>query len=1138
MPNVNLHQHTEGSALDGYARPRQVFTRAQKLGHEVVVFTDHGECNQHLKGAKLAKEFGLKFIPGMEGYWLSEQRLAKARQDKKYPSPSHICLLAANNTGLANLWALSSQAYTERFFYHKPNATPELLRQYAEGVYASDGCMITDFAEAIDHDRDDEARQLLGLLRDIYGERFYMELHTWQFLVPITEEQKSLNARMTKLNQAKWRLATEMGVPLVVVNDAHHAEPEDWYNKELVWQFNTGKNPDQVGDVLQKADHLMGDDELYFYMMRHGIPGHVVFEAIQNANDIANACNVEIAPTLTLPKMADSEADDLRNLITACEQGFQRYVVDEGLDQDRYMARLEEELDLIAEKRFAGYFNMVRDYTVAYRSGTWAQYVKKGASKEPMLLGPGRGSVGGSLVGYLCGIHIIDPIKYGTLFSRFLSPGRKGLPDVDMDLPRSQRPDALKYMTARFGHDNVCAIGTLNRLGPKQALRDLGRALHIPFADINLMSEHIAEVEAMRDPNDPDQGELTWGELIELKGGALRPYAQQYPLLFEKLAEFVSPEGLIRHYGVHAAGTLSSGVPLMGKVPLRRNPKTNVITTQFDMWEVEELGGVKNDLLGIRHLDTLSVARKMIYERHGVWIDYDRSGLSVPEGCTSVLKFGDKQFRDPDIWAQIDAGQTTGIFQVETPLCTNTAIAFKPRSETDVADLTSIIRPGVKDAGLTDVYLRRRSGEEPVVYDHPLMEKFVGPSWVTHTYGVLVYQEQLMDCVGELAGFNADERDGVRGAVGKKLMDKLMSFKERFFKGALALDDYSAYFRGDERQALKVANHIWQSIESSGKYAFNWSHAVGYAMIATWEIWTKHHYPQEFLVALMATDGENINRYIREARRREIPILPPDINKSDTKFSIEGDAIRYGIDTIRGVGLVAARDIQAGRPYTSFEDYLARAGKGAEKTAAYNLTLMGAFDEMMADRTEVLGRLERHRILADVAVSKLIKLTEAEKDEIWADKRVRLAHKYALDRPNFADPKVLYEIEKELVGTFVTVDPMAPYITALDGCAIRDPMEISQFKVKEEFIIGGQLTAIRPTVTKKGLNPGQAMAHITVMWNEAEFRIVVFPEAWQRTKLLLEEGAPIAAKVQRLDSGCCLQSVERLDYLWARSGLA
>ena len=697
---------------------------------------------------------------------------------------------------------------------------------------------------------------------------------------------------MRRLNHAKYRFANELGVPFVIVNDSHHARPEDWVNKELVWAFNTSNDSDKLQAKLevmaQKADHIMDFNECDYWMDRHGFPTSVTEEGVRNAYAIAQSCEVEITPTLGVPRVAATDDDDLIDLIDACEEGFKRYVTGEGLDEGRYYARLEDELRLIADKRFAGYFNMVRDYTMAYRTGSWSPYVHGNVPKDPQLLGPGRGSVGGSLVGYLTGIDIIDPLKYGTLFSRFLSPGRKGLPDIDLDVPRSRRKEMLGYFPRRFGAENVCAIGTLSRSGPKATLRDLARALNtlepskqIPRADVDAISEHIADVERMKDPHNPDEAELTWEELIDRKGGELRTYKLKHPGLFEKLEEM---SDRVRHSGVHAAGILvvDASTPLLGAVPMRtrkHNTKEEIVTTQLDMWEVEELGGVKLDILGIRHLDTLTLARQLIHDRHGVWIDYDRSGLSVPKGCTNVLTIGDEQLRDPVIWEQIDAGQTLGIFQMETSFGTEAAIQFRPRSEIDVADLASIVRPGVSDAGLKDVYLRRRAGKEPVVYDHPLMEAIVGPKWSTDTFGILVYQEQLIEAVQLLASFTADEADDLRKAIGKKLMDKVVAFKAKFLAGCIAHEAYMSHFAGQPTGAAeKVANKIWDSIEASGRYAFNWSHAVGYALIATWEVWTKYYYPQEFLVALMATDDGNINRYIREARRREITVLPPDIN--------------------------------------------------------------------------------------------------------------------------------------------------------------------------------------------------------------------------------------------------------------------
>lgn len=1146
MSQVNLHNHSERSFLDGQARIKDSATRAKECGHEYFVLTDHGECNGQMEAAKVAKDLGLGFIPGIEGYWLPEPDLIQARTDKVQPSPSHICLLAANEKGLHNLWALSSVAYTAKHFYYKPIATPELMSQYSEGLYASDGCMLTQLADAVDEGKEDVARLILGTLLEIYQERFYIELHTWQYMDDSRAEHMALNARMRRLNHAKLRFAQEMSIPFVIVNDSHHANPEDWVNKELVWAFNTTNDNDKLQaklDVMaQKADHIMAEDELIFWMGKHGIPPEIVQQGIDYSYELAQNCQVEIKPTLKPPQMAPTEQEDLVALIDACEAGFKRYVTDQGLDEPKYYARLEDELRLIADKNFAGYFNMVRDYTTAYRSGAWSEYVHPGHTREPILLGPGRGSVGGSLVAYLTGIDTIDPIKYGTLFSRFLSPGRQGLPDVDVDVPQSRRKDMLGYFPKRFGADNVCVIGTLSRNGPKQTVKDLGRALGIAkapggWADLEAINEHIEEVKRwqaeMRSDDVDAPEEITWEELIEKKGGALRPYQQKYPELFAKMEEMT---GLARHSSVHAAGILVSSVPLLGAIPMRtrhHNKPEEVITTQFDMWEVEELGGVKNDMLGIRHLDTLSVARRFIFERHGVWIDYDATGLSIPEGVTNVLTFGDEHFQDPKIWPQIDNGQTTGIFQVETSTLTEAAIEFKPRSEKDVADLCSIVRPGVADAGLKDVYLRRRAGAEPVTYDHPLMESIVGPGWSTDTYGVLVYQEQIIEAVQMLGGFTPDEADGLRKAVGKKQMDKVLALKDKFIKGCQANPDFMLSY--SEKDALKIASTIWASMEAAGRYSFNWSHAVGYAMVSTWEIWTKYHYPQEYLVALMATDSDNINKYIREARRRDITILPPDINRSDRKFTIEGDAIRYGLDTVRGVGKVGCNHILKAQPFTSMSDYLKRAGKGAVKTTVYNLIVIGAFDSL-ASRTDSLKELERIRAMEGLADSTLDSPEKLEK--VVTRRLTENPEKWTIPVPDFSDPRVVYELEKELVGTYVTVDPMGRYVETLDRCALRDPMDMMRYTRKDRFIVGGQLTAINHTTTKKGRNPGQEMAHLVISWNETDFRVVAFPDAWARSKMLLEVGVPVACQVEKLDSGCCLQEVQRLDKLFDREGIA
>lgn len=1112
---VNLHQHSDGSFLDGYARVTQIAERAKELGQSAVAITDHNECNQHVAFQKACGVAGIKPILGIEADWVTD--LAATRETGKYPSNrSHICMLAQNNKGLSNLWALSSIAYTGKYHYHKPLVDPALMKEYSEGVYASDGCMITEFGRAVERGDEDAARFQYGTLLDIYGPRFYAELHTWQFMEADTDEKRRLNTLMTDINRAKVRMATEMGIPMVVVNDSHHARPEDWENKELVWQFNTHKkNGDQQQDVGQKADHLMGEDEIYHWMGRHGIPRNVIGEAIRNSSLIAADCNTEITKTLDMPRLTGSDQDDIAALMKSCEAGFRTRVTEAGLDEGQYFARLESELRLIIDKGFSGYFNVVADYTGAAKTGKWAQYVNESPHPVPLLVGPGRGSAGGCLVAYLLGITHLDPIRYDLLFDRFLTPGRKGFPDIDCDFPQSYRPGIKDYLSARFGHDHVCSIGTLTHSQPKAMLRDLCRANGVTNWDhVSAMSAIVEDaVKLLKE----DDGEVSWHDIISERGGELAKWASQYPQVFEKLEEMT---GVIRQSGVHPAGVLVSNKPLLGTVPTRVNIKSGTLITQFDMNEVEELGAVKFDVLGIRHLDTLMNARQLIFDRHGVWLDYDETGM--PHGTRGTHKeLTPDDFADSAIWPQIDKGHTVGIFQVETPNATESATQFRPRSESDVADLISIIRPGVKDAGLDKAYLRRRQGTEAVVYDHPLMEPIVGG-----THGILVYQEQIIAAVQALAGFTPDEADDLRKALGKKNMEKLMPMKAKFQAGCR-----------DKGIDAPAVERIWASIEASGRYAFNKSHAVGYALISTWEIWTKHYYPAEYLVALMATDGANINRYVREARKMEVEILPPDINLSDRKFTLGPRAIRYGLDTIRGLGSATVDEIMLKRPFSDVSDFIARVSPGRlGKSQVEALIKIGAFDSLNPDRHAVMTAYHDNRILEKVAPAKLAKMDEETRVShvaAWREKhKDDASYLREFSIPDLSDEAVIYEIEKELVGTYVTVDPMGKYVAALDSMAVKSPDEVRGKEPGERFVIGGEVTAVKTHVIKKtGRFKDREMAFIQVTWNEQDYEVTAFPDSWARCRVLINEGDPVALDVKKMNRGCELMSLERLDLL-------
>ena len=1328
-------------------------------------------------------------------------------------------------------WRVESVRETDRFEEVFCAVVPQGHAFTLEDDIFTGNCMMTNLGRAVEANDEDGVRRYITTLLDIFGDRFYIELHTWQFMEATTDEQRRLNQLMTDINTAKLRMADQLGIPFVVVNDCHHSWPQDWKKKDLANQINKDKG-DQVAEG-QKADHHMGEDELFTWMARHGIGRSVVEQAIDNAWTIAQSCTAEITPMLEMPTYARDIDEDAERFLAALEEGFKHKVVEAGLPADVYYHRLEFEAREILSRKFGGYFLTVADYVRAAKDGSWKTWVHPGADPDPMLTGPGRGSAGGSLVSWLMGITGLDPIRYDLLFERFLAPGRKGFPDIDVDFPQSKLRDMFHYLEARHGEGHVCTLGTTGRNGAKGMLKDLGRAMGIPFSDTNqitnIIEQAAAIVAAEKENLDEEAAEdLTWDEVLSTKGGDLAPWAKKYPQLFEQLGEMV---GVVRNYGKHASGVLINNQPLLGVIPMRtRNhgASDEITTTQWDMYDIEELGGVKFDLLGLRHLDTLDSAARLVAERQGVRLDFEA--------------FTDEHYRDPAIWEHIAAGRTTGIFQIETPGTTRTAVEMKPVNELDVAALVSIIRPGVKDAGETDRYLKRRAGVEPVVYDHPMLEPIV-----SETYGVLVYQEQMMRAAKDLAGYDPGEVDDLRKAIGKKLADKIAVHESKFREGCLANPEFMASFDGNTRAAEKTVSKIWASINASGKYAFNkcavgstlvklsassqhtdgtmsvgdmwrrlhdlaapgtakagdpcrfcgrpavkkgrgqcsrclawrmkfrnnhpkmglkaWSlgddgrlhpnriidvhqngvqpvwrvtledgrsitttanhrhmtpdegwrevwelepgdqllvcgeyesqawepdkvrttvgqralkvlavgedfgsrpgnfinggysmlrdwtqtqgwvcsepgctrsrdagdrierahldgdrtnnhpsnlamkcashhkqhdyqvndrrrrgekgypaiptrivsieyagqemtydlemadpyhswvgndivthnsHAVGYGLVSVWETWLAHHYPNEYIVELMATDSKNINRYVRVARRRGIPILPPDVNISDQKFTIGPDGIRYGLDTIRGVGAVAVRDILAKRPFTSLADYLERVDPrhGGGKTVVTNLISIGAFDTLEYNpahdgdwapscRSRLMQEFHEHRVwtkrVSPNVRAKMNREQRAEHLMKWfAKHRTDKDFDKEFGVPNFDDSDVVYRIEQELVGNYVLVDPMAPYLSALDELAIRDPSQINDFTIGEVFIIGGQVSKIKQITTKRGKD----MAFVTVTYNEAEFEMTVFPENWAASKLLLREGAPVACTVIRDERGCHLASLERLDLLW------
>ncbi len=1056
---VSLHTHSEYSFLDGFSKTDMIAQRAKELNQSAIALTDHGECSGHPSFQKSCFEAGVKPIFGMEGYLVDSIARVRAEKDRKN---SHLLLLAENQTGLSNLWTISSRAYMEGRYY-KPLADWDMLSEHSEGLIVTDGCLLAYMARALLDDNYDAAKQLVGRYLSTFGEdNFFMELHTFQMLDPKSEADRELNAQISKMNTGKAQLAQELGVPLIVVNDAHYCKPEQWEQHALVWEMNTSGG-DKV-ESGQAAAWIMSSDEIIHYMSKHGIGRSVTEEAIKNTSWIAERCNAEIPTGSYIPSLSGTSAGDKKLFYDRCEKGFQKKVVEKGLDVDVYRARFQEEAELIESKDFCGYFNIV------------AFYSDHAKNEMNMLMGPSRGSAGGSLVAYLMDITELDPVRYDLLFGRFIDPGRKSNPDIDLDFPQSRRHELKPWLETVFGKENISGIGTMSRLQPRGILADLCKAMKIPADHRKEMAAIIEQVKDI----DTANVDITWDEVLQEKGGDLAPWAEKYPDLFHRMGEMI---GLIRQTSTHAAGVVISHEPLLGKIPLRLkgSGENAELVTQFENNDkhpdVEDIGFIKFDILGLRHLDTLTEARNLVKERHDIDIDY--------------YNFTDEMYQDTEVWDMIAKGKTLGCFQLETPGMTAVTKRFRPLDERDVADLISVNRPGVVRAGMLQEYLARREGSKSVELVHPMLEEIVG-----RTFGVVVYQEQVMLIVRKLANYTMSEADKIRKIMGKMLFSEMKKQKDIFIQRCLENEEFQQGCRGQDPE--RIAEDVWRQIESAGIYSFNQAHAQAYALIACWGAYMKAKFPAEYLVACMKTDSSRINRYIREARRLGIAILPPDINTSGKKFSLVNEGIRYGLDTVHGVGPAAVNEILVKRPFTDLTDYLSRtSGQKARKaTVVENLVSVGAFDQF-GDRTQQLQDFI-----------------------LWHNKKsLRVA-------PDFSNRNTVIETEMRLVGNYITHDPFEPFIEMIEGVGLESPDLLWASEVGDLQKVGGEITRIKEYEARNGL-----MAWIDITWNEEVFPVTVFATSYSTYKSLIQHGKPVICRVKRLKSGCSLQELVRLDYL-------
>lgn len=904
---VHLHTHSEYSTLDGLSTVAEMVEAVTGMDQGALGLADHGYCTGHPDLAKHAPKAGLRPVYGIETYFVDDRLLRPEKGDaeaqKVLRDYYHLVLWAKDDRGLENLWAMSTESHRDGF-YHKPRMDWDTLARYSEGIIASTACLRGPLTHhALLEGRPDVARQNLGRLLDIYGDDLFIEIHANQL-----PEQIEVNKHLVAM-------ARDHGVGMIAAADSHYPTKDHQLAHRVWLSIQTESDIADDSTLFAGSQDYSLTSEAEIRQALAYLPADVVDEAVVNTSLVADRCTAKISGETVTPIFVRSGGYDRdAELMREMARANWHLVQGKSHPEEVYEKRLAEEDALIVSKRFPGYFLIVADYC-------------NEARRRGILVGPGRGSGGGSLYAYLLGITSIDPVEADLLFARFLTEGRTELPDFDVDFPQSRKQEMQEYLREKWGEEYVTVVGSITRLKSKGIVADLSRAMkstlpETAFADLTRFSKFVTEAEA-----DTAGLGMPWDDLWAQHGDALQEYRDKYPDLFA-MADLLF--GRVKTYGQHAAGmVISTDKPLTGRLPLRRAGADGHLVAQFEKDALEQLGFTKFDLLTLRTLDTLQDCIDLIKARRGISID---------------LYSWRSEFDDPQVWEEIAAGHTLGIFQIETSSSTPLIKTMKPTNLLELADAITLVRPGPKNSGLTAAYLRRRDGLEEVSFPDQRMAQVLEP-----TYGCMIYQEQIMAACMLLSGYDSNEADGVRKILGKKKVEQVKPAGEKFIRLAV---EWGGMSKGD-------AEHLWDQMAEFAKYSFNKAHAFGYAVLAYWCAWLKVHYPVEFLTAALSTvDKDRIPEFIKESRRLGIKVLPPDVNQSGVGFrAVSNLEIRYGLDSVKGIGRAGAVGVMAGQPYATFDDFVERKGPGADAGVTRLLARVGAFDSIYPNRRGLETRL-------------------------------------------------------------------------------------------------------------------------------------------------------------------------------------
>ena len=1040
---VHLHVHSEYSLLDGANRIKDLPLRAKEMGMDAIAITDHGVMYGVIEFYKACKKEGIKPIIGCEVYVAPRTRFDKEPNiDNKY---NHLILLVKNNEGYKNLSKMVSIGFTEGFYY-KPRIDLETLEKYHEGLICCSACLAGSLPQAILKNDMDEAERIALWYKNLFGDDYYLEIQTNKLPNQILVNQKLVE------------LSSKLNIPLVATNDAHYSRKEDAYNHEVLLCIQTGKKMNDIDRMRFETDDFYLKSAEEVKEIFPNLP-----EAIQNTVKVAEKCNVEfefghtILPNYEVPPEYNTHYDYFLKL---CYDGIKnRYGENPSKE---IMDRLEYEISVIKKMGYVDYFLIVWDF-IHY------------AKSNGIPVGPGRGSGAGSIVAYAIEITDIDPIKYNLLFERFLNPDRISMPDFDVDFCYERRQEVIDYVARKYGRDHVSQIITFGTMSARMVIRDVGRALDVPYAEADKLAKMI-----------PMELHITIKKALE-QNRELKELYEGNEEIKKLLNIAMGLEGMPRQASTHACGVVITKDPVDTYVPLYVND--GAISTQYTMTILEELGLLKMDFLGLRTLTVIADAVKLVKQNRGIDVEFD------------------SQMNDPNVYKLWGEGKTVGIFQFESAGMTNFMKELKPDSLEDIIAGVSLYRPGPMDQ--IPRYIRNKLNPEHAEYTHPALEPILKV-----TYGCMVYQEQVMQIVRDLAGYSLGRADLVRRAMGKKKLDVMAKEREIFIHGQTD-EDGNIIVPGCVRNGIdeQSANKIFDEMAEFAKYAFNKSHAAAYAVVSYRTAYLKAYYKEEFMAATLNSFLGNLDKiplYIDECKRLDIEILKPDINKSFTKFTVDNGKIRFGLGSIKNVGIAAVDAIVKDRlekgEYKDFIDFCERIqGETVNKKCIESLIKSGAFDSLGKTRKTLLENFENIVDTIQNTARKAFKGQVTMFDLDGFEKEEKEDLQYTIKEYEEYSEKELLFMEKEMLGIYITGHPLNKIRKQIEEQTNINTMKM--LEIKEEIDASGKSSyndgqivkyaGIISSIKKKYTKNNKLMAFVTIedLYGSAE--IIVFENAYQ-----------------------------------------